>query len=301
MSCSFDAVGGAGRDHRCRGFARRPAFTLVELLVVVGIIAVLIAILLPAMARARDQARRTQCMAQLRNMGQSIWMYAGENKGKIPQHASTGPQPYWLWDVAFPTRDAMVKPPQEGQILPAGGARQVLYCPSFAEQNVDELWQFDSNKDGTPDFTVLGYVFMGFRPDPANPKTTTFPQMTVGSRSYIETLRPPAPPVTTPPIAPALAARWPTKSSDVEVAADAVITDKVGPVVTKWSAQGGWSQPHLTTHMRGAFPAGSNILFLDSHVEWRQFQKNRTEVTAVKKDSWEMQLRVVIGGIGFFF
>jgi prepilin-type N-terminal cleavage/methylation domain-containing protein/prepilin-type processing-associated H-X9-DG protein len=302
MSCSLYAAGGAGRDHRCRAFVRRPAFTLVELLVVIGIIAVLIAILLPAMSRARDQARRTQCMAQLRNMGQSIMMYAGENKGKIPQHSST-PNPLWLWDIAFATRDALVKPAAglaDGSMTPAGGARQVLYCPSFAEQNLDELWQFDANSDGTPDFTVLGYVFMGFRPDPANPKTTTFPQMTVGSRSYVETLRPPPPPVTTPPIAPSLAARWPTKSSDVEVAADAVITDKVGPVVTKWSAKGKWPD-HVTSHMRGAFPAGANILFLDSHVEWRQFQKNRTEVQATTKQSWEMQLRVVIGGIGFYF
>jgi prepilin-type processing-associated H-X9-DG protein len=99
----------------------------------------------------------------------------------------------------------------------------------------------------------------------------------------------------------AQAAGWPTKPANVEVAADAVITDAVGPQVKVWSASGGWKDKHLTSHMRRGVPEGANILFLDWHVEMRPFRQGRTEVQAVKKDSGDMQLRVVINKIGFFF
>src|SRR5947199_2119330 len=71
------------RDNR-RSLARRGAFTLVELLVVIGIIAVLMGILLPVMSRARDQANRTVCQANLRTLGQSMIIYANSNKDRLP-------------------------------------------------------------------------------------------------------------------------------------------------------------------------------------------------------------------------
>src|SRR5438874_948816 len=60
---------------------RRFAFTLVELLVVIGIIALLIAILLPALSRARAQAKATACMSNLRQIGQQMIVYANHNRG----------------------------------------------------------------------------------------------------------------------------------------------------------------------------------------------------------------------------
>jgi len=71
---------GSRHDH---GLSKPAAFTLVELLVVIGIIAILIAILLPALARARTQAKRVACMSNLRQLGCAHLAYAAENRGHL--------------------------------------------------------------------------------------------------------------------------------------------------------------------------------------------------------------------------
>jgi prepilin-type processing-associated H-X9-DG protein len=86
------------------------AFSLVELLVVIGIIAILISLLLPSLSRAREQSRRVQCLSNLRQLGIAIVMYTNENQGKLPRPAPTNfdfslPEDPgdWVYWQQFPT------------------------------------------------------------------------------------------------------------------------------------------------------------------------------------------------------
>jgi prepilin-type N-terminal cleavage/methylation domain-containing protein/prepilin-type processing-associated H-X9-DG protein len=84
--------------------AHRRGFTLVELLVVIGIIALLISVLMPALGKARDQANSIKCMSNMRQIGQAYLMHASEHRNHVPTagliHGPYNATPQGLGDAA---------------------------------------------------------------------------------------------------------------------------------------------------------------------------------------------------------
>ena len=138
-------------DRRGRGTAARlraaHGFTLVELLVVIGIIAVLVALLLPALSKAREQAGRTQCLSNLRSVGQMLNLYANQYKDQVPVGFS-GPaggskifqNNYFLSRrSSAPSDGTSVRYVGLGLLFPANliaeGEGRAFYCPAFLDDN----------------------------------------------------------------------------------------------------------------------------------------------------------------------
>jgi prepilin-type N-terminal cleavage/methylation domain-containing protein/prepilin-type processing-associated H-X9-DG protein len=128
----------------CRLIAGRRAFTLVELLVVIAIVALLAAMLLPALAAAKERGRRVACLSNLRQIGIAVVLYAQDNSGRIPYGpiASAFTSPFDLYpSTGAPTSLLSLgsgAPVALGLMLNLGLASQpkVLFCPS-SDQRID--------------------------------------------------------------------------------------------------------------------------------------------------------------------
>lgn len=120
------------------------AFTLVELLVVISILAMLMAILVPCLGSARERAKRTACMANLRSIGQSIFVYAYDNDDKLIPGDFCVPWDVWGWRSEEPgCEDKTYRQVNLGHLVTSGALPMpsnndhVFFCPSSRTPNGD--------------------------------------------------------------------------------------------------------------------------------------------------------------------
>lgn len=215
-------------------------FTLIELLVVIAIIAILAAMLLPALGSAKEKARRIKCMNNLRQVGLAMVMYANENNDRLPNSGNAGGG--WLWDLDRPTRDLIVG---------SGTKRDILYCPAFHSYYktvlIDQWWNFGGSG------CVLSYICLIQRSGP-NPADLV-PGTGAAFRAKLTV----------------------TNAVAVPLFADVTIQETTGSFTAVTSTSGitlgGVPVVHTTSHLeKGNRPAGGNILYMDGHVQWKRYR-----------------------------
>ena len=132
----------------------RTAFTLIELLVVISIIALLVSILLPALSKARDAARRVVCASNQNQMSKMLYFYASDYKGSFLPSRLRGGQPAVLNNE--PTR--LLQFAQDY----AGGAYDVFNCPNIDGMFSRQAKSFQDDPAGNPGYISFGgYGYLG--------------------------------------------------------------------------------------------------------------------------------------------
>src|SRR6266571_5211481 len=125
-----------------KNLSARRAFTLIELLVVIAIIAILAAMLLPALSKAKEAAKKANCLSNLHQMGIGLLMYADNNNNLIPR-GNNATDPIWFQLLITELGVKNVNDIQKTKIL---------MCPSYPSKKqlvcyVDNAWEFDNPVD----------------------------------------------------------------------------------------------------------------------------------------------------------
>ncbi len=142
--------------------SRTKAFTLVELLVVIGIIAVLISVLLPALSKARQSASRVNCASRLRQLLVGMTMYAQQNKEAVPRgtiYNDAGPAgrdsrrpPFMVYRNDFYGLGRAISGTTKGD-------HRMFYCPELQDNDQFDGHWYESNYDNVP-YLQIGYAYL---------------------------------------------------------------------------------------------------------------------------------------------
>ena len=245
--------------------SRRRGFTLIELLTVIAIIGILAAILIPTVGKVRENAKRTRCSSNVRQISALLINLA--NQDKLQRFPNISPVGSYPWDVLIkrtPTTPALQLTLED---LVKGAGRDAMFCPSGRAAEKDEY--FTSFAYATIDYILLvgasGFGPAGIRNSPAN----VF---------YSDRIRPD---YTTVDLKAGGLVQVPPSRREL-------VVDALGVSGSSWQ----WASPILqkpsTNHREGNAAAGSFIGFVDGHVVWRsiaQMQEMSGSSTPVSRST----------------